>query len=50
MLGIMNFPEVSLVVLRSNPLTGLLIVTVALGTSASVGSWTVPLTEVELPD
>src|SRR5579864_88027 len=45
----LNLPPLSVVVVRSRPLTGLRISTVALGTRAPVGSRTVPVTEVELP-
>src|SRR6266403_5756941 len=45
----LNFPEASVLVERENPLTGLRISTVALGTTAPDGSGTVPVTEVELP-
>src|SRR5580704_15548617 len=45
-----NFPALSVVVERSRPLTGLRISTVALGTTAPVGSTTLPLIEPEFPD
>ena len=45
----LNFPELSVVTVRSKALTGLRISTVAFATTAPVGSTTVPVTEVELP-
>jgi hypothetical protein len=44
-----NLPELSVVAVRSKPLTGLRISTVALGTTAPEGSVTVPVTDVEFP-
>src|SRR4029077_16925706 len=44
-----NFPPLSVVAVRLKPLTGLRTSTVALATTAPVGSTTVPVTEVELP-
>jgi hypothetical protein len=45
----LNVPELLVLVDRTKPLTGFLISTVALGTTAPVGSTTVPLMDVELP-
>ena len=44
-----NRPALSVEALRSNALTGLRIWTVAFVTTAPVGSFTVPVTDVELP-
>jgi hypothetical protein len=45
-----NFPALSVSVERTKPLTGFRTSTVALATTAPVGSTTVPVIDVEVPD